>query len=240
MSIIQVTGSGGSVPSDRTPFYGGRIPQEIKSLIKPLGKCDKQTFRKLLQWIVAAMEGKDVEYENFKDLAVGDVTEEILTVIYTGLHSLLRSALRLPLTSLKPEMFNEDIKELQIPEQFQEDLASVVFGSRRPHIENHTLESRPRLPRIESLKWRVDVGISTSVLNRVLEPAIMMEITLVMDESRILRIMYVDEEKITYRYTVFEMIKVPVSKFHELRYNVAYVLKEMEDLEKRNILKIQD
>ena len=36
------------------------------------------------------------------------------------------------------------------------------------------------------------------------------------------------------------MFQVPVSKFHELRYNVAFVLKEMEDLEKRSILKIQD
>lgn len=34
--------------------------------------------------------------------------------------------------------------------------------------------------------------------------------------------------------------KVPVSQFHQLRYNVAYVLKEMEDLEKKSILKIQD
>ena len=31
-----------------------------------------------------------------------------------------------------------------------------------------------------------------------------------------------------------------MSKFHEMRYNVAYVLKEMEDLEKRNILKLKD
>ena len=34
--------------------------------------------------------------------------------------------------------------------------------------------------------------------------------------------------------------QVPVSKFHELRYNVAFILKEMEDLEQRNILKVQD
>ena len=29
-----------------------------------------------------------------------------------------------------------------------------------------------------------------------------------------------------------------MSKFHELRYNIATVLKEMEDLEKRSILKL--
>ena len=39
---------------------------------------------------------------------------------------------------------------------------------------------------------------------------------------------------------VFLLLQIPVSKFHELRYSVAYVLKEMEDLEKRNILKLQD
>lgn len=35
-------------------------------------------------------------------------------------------------------------------------------------------------------------------------------------------------------------VQVPVSKFHDLRYNVASILKEMNDLEKRSILKIQD
>lgn len=34
--------------------------------------------------------------------------------------------------------------------------------------------------------------------------------------------------------------QVPVSKFHELRYNVALILKEMNNLEKRSILQIQD
>ena len=31
---------------------------------------------------------------------------------------------------------------------------------------------------------------------------------------------------------------MPVNRFQELRYSVASVLKEMEDLEKRNVLKI--
>ena len=38
----------------------------------------------------------------------------------------------------------------------------------------------------------------------------------------------------------FLFCQVTVSQFHELRYSVAYVLKEMEDLENRNILKLQD
>ena len=50
------------------------------------------------------MEGKDVDYQTFKELASKDLTEEMLSIVYTGLHSLLRCALRLPLTSLKPEV----------------------------------------------------------------------------------------------------------------------------------------
>lgn len=220
MSIIQVKGSGGNVVSDRSPFYGGRVPPEIKAISKPMTKIDKQTFRKLLQMIVSSMEGKETDYAQLKELETGVFTEEVLSVVYTGLFSLLRRALRLPLTSLKPEMFKEDIKELHIPEEFQSDLASVVFGSRRPQMDLYSLENRPRLPQLDCFKWRVDVAISTSVLNRVLEPSILMEMTL-------------SNRKI-------HTFEVPVSKFHELRYNVAYVLKEMEDLEKRSILKIQD
>lgn len=40
-------------------------------------------------------------------------------------------------------------------------------------------------------------------------------------------------------YVIFFLLQVPVSRFHELRYNVAFVLKEMEDLEKRSILKLE-
>lgn len=84
----------------------------------------------------------------------------------------------------------------------------------------HALDDAVHLNRLESLKWRVDVGISTSVLNRLLEPSVHMEMILT-DGS-------------------IHHIEVPMQKFHELRYNVAHVLKEIEGLENRSILKIQD
>ncbi|KAL3878306.1 hypothetical protein ACJMK2_030669 [Sinanodonta woodiana] len=220
MSIVQVVGSGGSVAADRTPFYGARLPNEVKSLVKPLSKLDKQVFRKILQLIVSDLEGSDIENAELTTLETKELNEETLFTLYMGLHTLLQCALRHPLTSLKQEAFKEDLQDLQVPKEFHSDLASVVFGSRRPQIESNSLDSRPRLPQLENLKWRVDVAISTSVLNRVLDPAVFMEMTL-------------SNGKI-------HSFEVPVSKFQELRYNVAYVLKEMEDLEKRSILKIQD
>lgn len=49
MSIVQVQGGGGRVASDRTSFVGARVPPEIKAMIKPLNKLDKNTFRKVLK-----------------------------------------------------------------------------------------------------------------------------------------------------------------------------------------------
>ncbi|KAF3693581.1 COMM domain-containing protein 5 Hypertension-related calcium-regulated gene protein [Channa argus] len=108
----------------------------------------------------------------------------------------------------------------RIPEDFITDFASVVFGNRRAALESAASQKDPHLPTIEDFKWRVDVAISTSSLARALQPSVLMQMKL-SDGS-------------------FHRFEVPVSKFHDLRYNVALILKEMNDLEKRSILKIQD
>ncbi|XP_041356846.1 COMM domain-containing protein 5-like [Gigantopelta aegis] len=222
MSIIQVMGSGSkaSSASERMPFVGARVPLEIKAIIKPLSKLEKGTFQNLLKLIVSALEGKCVGYKQLKQLETSSQNEELLTVVYTGIYTLLKCALKQPPVSLKVEHFKEDLQDLQIPEECHADIASVVFGNRRAKIDKCVLANRPRLPSLDLLRWRVDVAISTSVLNRVLEPTVLMEMTL-------------------HNGRVFTF-EVSVHKFHELRYSVAYVLKEMEELEKRSILKIQD
>ena len=57
--------------------------------------------------IVSAIEGRDVEYKQVKQLESKDLTEEIFSTIYTGLHKLLLTALRHPVESLKQEVTNE-------------------------------------------------------------------------------------------------------------------------------------
>ncbi|KAK7097600.1 COMM domain-containing protein 5-like [Littorina saxatilis] len=222
MSIIQVQGGGGRVASDRTSFVGVRVPPEIKIMVKKSAKMDKDIVRKLLKLAIQSIDG-EVTYEKFSGLVqgAGDKTdEETLGVVFTGLLSVVKCALRHSTTSLKQQHFKEDLEELGISAELAEDLVSCIFGPKRASVDTRLLESRPRLPQLQQLKWRVDVAISTSVLNRVLEPSIILELTLSNGTTK-----------------TFE---VPVSQFHQLRYSVAYVLKEMEDLEKRSILKIQD
>uniref|UniRef100_A0A3B4UJZ6 COMM domain-containing protein 5 n=1 Tax=Seriola dumerili TaxID=41447 RepID=A0A3B4UJZ6_SERDU len=194
-------------------FLGGRIPPEIESMSKNLKDVDQEIFRKILKAVVSALEGKDCR-EVMKAIAESStIPQERLSYIIAGMYRVLSEAIRIPTSSLKQEVY-------WIPEDFITDFSSVVFGNRRAALEAATSQNDPHLPTIEDFKWRVDVAISTSSLARALQPSVLMQIKL-SDGS-------------------FHRFEVPVSKFQELRYNVALILKEMNDLEKRSILKIQD
>ncbi|XP_041845344.1 COMM domain-containing protein 5 [Melanotaenia boesemani] len=201
-------------------FLGGRIPPEIESMSRNLKDVDQDLFRKLLKAVVSALEGKDCR-EVMKAIAESSVIpQERLSHIIAGMHRLLSEAIRIPTTLLKQEAFKEDLRELRVPEDFITDFSSVVFGNRRTALEVSTSQNDPHLPTLEEFKWRVDVTISTNSLARALQPSVFMQMKL--SDGR------------------FHRFEVPVSKFQELRYNVALILKEMNDLEKRSILKIQD
>ncbi|XP_069568238.1 COMM domain-containing protein 5 [Brachyistius frenatus] len=201
-------------------FLGGRIPPEIESMSKMLKDVDQELFRKTLKAVVSALEGKDCRDVMKSIVESSVVPQERLSHIIAGMHRVLSEAIRIPTPLLKQEAFKEDLRELRIPEEFITDFASVVFGNRRAALEAAASQKDPHLPTVEEFKWRVDVAISTSSLARALQPSVLMQMKL-SDGS-------------------FQRFEVPMSKFQELRYNVALILKEMNDLEKRSILKIQD
>ncbi|NXG59851.1 COMD5 protein, partial [Hemiprocne comata] len=178
-------------------------------------------FAFLFTVTINALEGKDCK-ESVKQIAEStDISEEQLAFLISGMYTLLREALRLPLSTFKQEVSSGSTwSPDKIPEDFIVDFSSVVFGNRRPASEGTALLQRSRLPSVQDFRWRVDVAISTSSLARALQPSILMMMKL--------------SDGTAHRF------EVPVAKFQELRYNVALILKEMNDLEKRSILKIQD
>ncbi|CAH1777370.1 unnamed protein product [Owenia fusiformis] len=177
---------------------------------------EKELFRKLLSGVMEVIDGKSKEGSNILSNLVNEThNEENLAIVFSGLYSLVKLARKHPHGTLKQQILKEDLQELKIPAAFIPDISAAVFSS----SDIDPTENGPSLPRLSNLQWRLDVAISTSSLNRVLEPTINMEMCL-------------SNGKI-------HNFEVPIAKFHELRYNVAALLKEMEDLETRNILKIQ-
>lgn len=206
----------------QTTFLPVKIPDVIRKMIPLSSKISRDSFRKVIQVVVKDIEGHTIPEEVFQKLqsSLSSLSEEKFIQLYAGTLLLMRYALRYPFGFLKKDPFCAELKELRLKPELIEDVCSIVFSERQQNIEKKQISQRLTLPSLESFRWRVDVTISTSVLNRVLEPTVLME----MKDS-------------TGKITTFEASQ---TKFHELRYNVAYLLKEMEDLEKRSILKVQE
>uniref|UniRef100_A0A8D0H6I7 COMM domain-containing protein 5 n=1 Tax=Sphenodon punctatus TaxID=8508 RepID=A0A8D0H6I7_SPHPU len=220
-TFCQAVGSAdGESSLGKVSFLGAQLPPEVEVMAKGVWDLGKETFRKLLKVTIGALEGKDCK-ESVQLITEGtNLSEEQLAVLLSGMYTLLQEALWLPASTFKQDIFTENLKNLRIPEDFITDFASVVFGNRHSVLEATILKQSNRLPVIEDFECRVDLAILTSSLARALQLSILMQLKL--------------SDETVHRF------EVPVSTFQELRYNVALILKEMNDLEKRSMLKIQN
>ncbi|XP_067121666.1 COMM domain-containing protein 5 [Centruroides vittatus] len=208
----------GSGSGERYLTFDPKTSNEIKDFCRLLNTVDKQTFRALIKLAVLDFEGKPIPEDSYQSVKQLAKNSDHIDVIYHGLYTLLNFILRFPEHVLKPEILKEDLKELRIPDEFVDDLFNVIYGSRRIAIDAGRLKQGPSLPILKSLRWRVDVTISNSVLSRVLEPSVLMEL--------------ISDKDAKYTFEVHPL------KFQQLRFSVAALLKEMQDLEKRNVLKM--
>jgi len=201
---------------DRTSFLGQSIPPEVRAIVVPLAQVDQKLFRKILEFVVENLKGEEITNAHLTELqrATDPQTAALVPTFFSGLHYILRSAIR---SKVSQEHLQADLNEIKFPQACTQDIAKVIQKGRTV-LEDQALDQRIRFPTLSSLKWRVDVIVSSSFTSRVMTPVVMMETTAS------------DGPKNTF--------ELSVDKFHELRYNVAKVLKDMEDLEHNPILKI--
>ncbi|XP_061419750.1 COMM domain-containing protein 5 isoform X2 [Lethenteron reissneri] len=202
----------------RISFLGLKPPREVEVMVGLVRDMDASSFCLILDVVAASLEGRDCSRDVQALASSLPLSREHLSHVISGTYTILQTALRL--STLKQEMFKDDLQHLRIPEKHVAEFVNVLYGKKREALDAASLQPQRSLPQLESCRWRVDVAISTSVLARALRPSVLMQFSLT-DGS-------------THQF------EVPVSKFQELRYNVAQLLKEMSDLEKRSILRIQD
>ncbi|MGH0180846.1 UNVERIFIED_CONTAM: hypothetical protein FKN15_005235 [Acipenser sinensis] len=114
---------------------------------------------------------------------------------------------------------------LRLPaSSLKQEEVSISYNTKHCRYNQKHCDSQPPLSnrRIaeEFIADFASVIFGSSSLARALQPSILMQMKLTDGNAH--------------------RFEVPVSKFQELRYNVALILKEMNDLEKRSVLKIQD
>lgn len=110
-------------------------------------------------------------------------------------------------------------------------------------IRQHCFVFHLRYATLNSFRWRVDVAISSGALKRLLEPSIVMELETSDGKARLFEVGLITHIISTSSLLMNTclLLKLQVSKqeFHDLRYSVANVLKQMQRLEKRSVLQIK-
>eukprot|EP00911_Craspedida_sp_UC1_P002937 UC1_evm3s2143 len=213
-----MSGGGGA---ERTTFVGAVVPPEIKALPRLLSKLPeehaKATFEGVLALAVAHVAGESVAEGAAERLVVeGAVSIVQVQSLFIGLSYLVRAALRTPPEKLKKIILREDLEALKFDAACVKALVKALAGPERAARRADMTEAQVQLPRLDAFKWRVDVAISTSALERSLKPNVLMQMTL--SDGRV------------------HTFEVTAAEFHKLRYNVAFVLKEMEDLSRKQVM----
>ncbi|EGG21567.1 COMM domain-containing protein 5 [Cavenderia fasciculata] len=221
---------------DRISFLGYNTPTEVKNVLPILAKIEQSYCRQIVSLVVSYLKAKKIDSNQQEYQKFNQITKEIhdklsiasqqqqtqqtqqqddqSSILFTGIYYILKLAIK---TKVSVEYFITDLTELKIPSTILTDLQKVYTNIRKELIDK-VLSDKILFPQLETLKWRVDVIISSSFTSRILHPIILMETTDTKGNKR-----------------TFE---VSVDMFHKLRYNVSKVLKDMEDLDQLPILKI--
>eukprot|EP01114_Cavostelium_apophysatum_P010805 TRINITY_DN2492_c0_g1_i1.p1 TRINITY_DN2492_c0_g1~~TRINITY_DN2492_c0_g1_i1.p1 ORF type:complete len:206 (-),score=36.64 TRINITY_DN2492_c0_g1_i1:80-697(-) len=202
---------------DTITFLGPRVPQEIKKFFPFLSKLKQENVLTILrlvsEYLLNRVELTDEVFPSFAEKIGVDL--QTLSVVFTGLLTLLRAAIK---SRVKTDLIQKDlVQELRFPEYLANDILKLL-KTNQAAFEEALVDNRLRYPTLQELRWRVDVTLSTNAMARVLRPTILVQVS-TSDGKR----------------KTFDM---SVEKFNELRYNVAKTLKEVEDVEKLQILKI--
>jgi len=189
-------------------FFGSKVPDEVVTALPALHAMSNLDIGTLVSCSIRGVD--DAQRQDALALSPEH------GIVFTALDKILSVAVR---TRTKAGQVENDLKELNFP---AEAIPLIVEGLKksRHELESRSLSIRTRFPRLDALKWRVDVTISSSSLLRVFRPNVMMQMTL--SDGRI------------------KTFDVPFEQFHQLRYNVAKVLREMQELERHPIMRIAD
>mmetsp|Transcript_3762 Transcript_3762/g.5838 ORF Transcript_3762/g.5838 Transcript_3762/m.5838 type:complete len:240 (-) Transcript_3762:151-870(-) len=201
---------------DTSTYFAPSIPDEVKQTIPLLHITPSEVLSDTLSKVVLMVNGEPVSDESLVILQRGASKIEGMDygLLFTGLYSIIRIAIR---QKAKSASIHSDLLKMNCPAPAADEIVRVIQTS-RTSMESSALCHRIRFPRLEKLRWRVDVIISSGSLSRVLRPVVLMQMVL--------------------SNSVIKTFEVSIDQFNQLRYGVAKVLNDMQTLERHPIMRI--
>jgi hypothetical protein len=165
------------VPSgiDASTYFFPTIPEEVKSATTVFHSYPPDTLEKIIDKVFQYLILNKIKIEEInadqsefgEELKVGD-----FNLMMSGTFFIINTAVRnkINITTLRT-----DLTSMNIPKPFIDVTASRLMKF-RSQLEATAIESRIRFPKLNKLRWRIDVTISSGSLSRIMRPNILMQV----------------------------------------------------------------
>mmetsp|Transcript_5215 Transcript_5215/g.10403 ORF Transcript_5215/g.10403 Transcript_5215/m.10403 type:complete len:256 (-) Transcript_5215:20-787(-) len=209
---------------DGDTYFSPSIPRSVKSAVLLLQDTDRLTeplVKSALSTVMSALSTCLSPLDSTLTIPALESLSKTLSLSFsdtstlvTGLTLMLSTAIR---NRTKISVVQKSLTDMLVPPSTIALITTNIRQSRLD-LQSSFISNKVRAPSLTSFRWRVDVSISTETLQKVFKPTILCEINTDDGKSR-----------------TFEM---PVEQFHHLRYSVAKVLRNMEEIERHPIMRL--
>ncbi|KAL0275694.1 UNVERIFIED_CONTAM: hypothetical protein PYX00_003483 [Menopon gallinae] len=197
-------------------FQNQQVPQGVMILTKIMPNIKQPVLSSLLKLVFDTIERKPIPPKSLERLSKKTSLEDKGDYLFSGLMILVQAIVRLPQDSVKETDLRQGLKELKFTDECCSEFLTM-FRDNKVNlytIKHHLCDF---FLKIENFNWRIDVTISSNFLAKSLDTVIIFYITFKNGESK-----------------SFEM---SIAKFHQLRFFISSMLREMEFLEKKSAFK---
>lgn len=198
---------------DSKTFFTPHIPDDVRAAFDAIHAQDRDVLSSLLNVVVQYLYDGDKMTLPSKLYAL-DIAPGVINELLSAIYIIMRTAIR---TKAKVSVVKNDLLEMKFPAALVDDICSELITSRMP-LEAKFISNRTQCAKLERLRWRIDVTISSSSLSRIMRPNILVQIVLKDGRAR--------------------TFHLSIEEFSQLRYNVAKVLHAIQTLERHPIMKI--
>lgn len=204
---------------DTTTFFSPLIPDEIRKIVPLFHSTPLEILKIYIGAVVSYLLSHSIISNLSEEIyavksPANTLTPDQINAIITALYFILKISMR---NKVKLSVIAADLAKMNIPAPLIEEIALQVKNNRLS-FESLAIANRVQFHKLEKVRWRIDVVISSGSLSRVMRPNILMQ--MIMKDGTIVPF------EITYE------------QFCQLRYSVAKVLYDMQTLERHPIIRI--
>jgi hypothetical protein len=156
---------------DASTFFAPHISEDIK-LAFPLFYNYPPVLLEGLTTLVVKYLASGDSFSLPAKLYSSEIDKDHLNLLLTAIYFIFKQAIR---TKSKQSVVRKDLTAMRFPSTFV-DLVCNELCAARMNLESVALTNRLHFAKLEKLRWRIDVIISSGSLSRIMRPSILMQV----------------------------------------------------------------